>query len=231
MNTQMNKTIALIFVIALVPFGMNAAAQNNPPNGQARKAAVAELRERFQEWAQGEVVPQLTEWKRTLDAAMAPDDLATLNDLRGRAAELRKTARVSAAALHTAWCDEDYGGVKRYRAQLTEVRKQFLDLADLLTPLAIEYHTTLQAIGADAQPHVEVWKREGKEIWESWKAEYGDIVPDGAGRFIKRTEFVGGLLHPEISSERRMLLFMVWNGGRDAGEPEANVGMDQPALK
>lgn len=224
---------AALPLFLLLSFALPLYAQEKAPDGRTRREAVAELRERFRAWAQREVIPKLTEWKGMLDAAMSPEDLAILNDLRSRAALLRQTARENAAALRKAWRAEDYDGVKRHRAQLTEARKELLDILDLATPLAVEYRETLESIGKEAKPQAERWKEEGKRIREEWEEEYGEEIADGSRRFPGRRHLLGGVLNPEVQPSVRAVLFMLWDGRGnivDDGD-DARPVHDEPSLQ
>lgn len=232
-NKRTGRAVPAALALLLLSSALPLFAQEKAPDGRTRREAVAELRERFRAWAQREVVPKLTEWKEMLDASMSQEDLAILNDLRSRAALLRQTARENAAALRTAWREEDYDGVKRHRAQLTEARKELLDILDLATPLAIEYRGTLESIGKEAKPHAERWREEGKRIREEWKEEYGEAIADGFRWLPGRGPLPGIVLNPDARQGMRAVLFMLWDGRGsvlDDGD-DAGTLQDLPSLK
>lgn len=229
MKKQIKTTGILAVMLALV-LSANLSAREKSVDREARKAAIADLKGRFQTWARGAIVPKLLEWKGQLDGAMSSEDLSILNDLRSKATELRQRIHQNAAGMRKAWRSEDYEGVKAYREKLSDARREFLDVLDLLTPLAIEYRATLEGIGAEAKPHVAEWQKEGKMMWEKWKGEYGEEVAAKAGRVIKKRDVLGGLLNPEIGQVRRIVLFMLWNGDSEAAA-QGDIDVDGPSLK
>lgn len=216
MKNRLTATALLAAALFLAAGSIIAQDRKESPDRAERKEALKELRERFHEWAAAEIVPKLSEWKGTLDAAMSPDDLAILNDLRKQAKELRATIRESAAGLRRAWRDEDYDALKKYREQLSDARGKQLDVLDLLTPLAIEYRETLKAIGAEARPYAKRWKEDGTELLQRWAEEYPDHAGAGRRMLARRRPFAGGLLDPEMKKAMRVAFFMLWDGSADA---------------
>lgn len=189
----------------------------------ARKAARADLHQRFRQWMGESVFPNLSEWKAELDKAMTSEDLATLNRLRSEAKVLRGKVRLHRRGLREAWRNEDEGKIIEHRAGLTASRKAWLDIADELEILAFRYRETLKEIGKKAKPFAEEWRREGKEIFLKWKEEYAEILPDRLRSARMPDDLPGGPLRKLRLTRKRTARFMLWDGRR---EPDPEIPHD-----
>jgi hypothetical protein len=212
----MKKLNRMVVVIALCALAAGSAlAQERtrerrpqPHNLEVYKDLIATLKT----WAQSNVMPQLRTWKSTLDGAMSADDLAKLNALRARASQLRKDAIATGLAMHQAWKSEDYDALKSHREKMKGYHQQRKALFEELTPLALEYRSTLEAIGAESKPKVAEWKKEGKEVAMQWVVAHKDeIGAQGLPHMRKMGKMMG--LHGGMSKKVAAALFMLWDGG------------------
>ena len=206
-----------LVVLSLIPLGMilvtalSAAQEDRSDKEKVEERA--ELREQLLQWAQQRILPQLSEWKKELDAGMKADDLARLNQLRSRAAELRGKVREHLQGLREAWKNEEKEGIIKHRTALSETRKAWLDILDELEPLAFDYRETLKQIGTKAKPVLQEWKKEGKEIVQQWAEEHEDQPSvKSLARLLKRGNLPGMGIGGSYLKRKRVARFMLWDG-------------------
>ena len=86
------KTIlffALSLALAIPATAHKRHHHKMPDISPALASSLREMHAANKQWAQKHIVPTLLEWKQRFDSRLAAEDLAALNDLRTRAAELR----------------------------------------------------------------------------------------------------------------------------------------------
>lgn len=222
-ESRLPLVIALIVAAALP-----AIAQKKDLTSPQQDAARGELRTALTNWAKAEVIPQLLEWKHTLDGAMSAADLDALNRLRARATALRTEFIANALEMRKAWKDEDYTALKGARDRMKELASARTALMQELKPLAVSYRSTLESIGGQAKPRVAEWKAKGKEIVKGWAASR----KDGAGdmpMWHGRAPFDGKMGMWKTNEEMRKKImvarFMLWDGGEPA-YPTDDIGLD-----
>jgi hypothetical protein len=226
-----NKTAVAIAIVALTA----GSAMAQPREGKPEKmAAYKELFGSLKTWAQSNVLPQLRTWKSKLDGAMSQEDLAKLNDLRARAAQLRKDAMATGMAMRKAWKDENYDALKQNRDKMKSFAEERKAIFQDLKPLAVKYRSTLEAIGTEAKPKIESWKKEGKDIAQKWMQDHKDQLGDNAHPRMGHMGHMGGMmgLNSEMGRKMAAARFMLWDGNDLTGQMQNfNGGGAVPELK
>ena len=229
-----SATSAAVIALALLAFG-SASAQDrghrfDPQRAEARK----ELHQSLKSWARTNVLPELRAWKARLDGAMSPEDLRALNDLRARAATLRKERAAIGSKMREAWKSEDYSALKSNRERMKEFKGEQKKLMEDLRPLAQEYRNMLEQIGNDAKPKIEAWKNDARGIIERWMQSHKDQLDKGGKPFHGMPgmrQFHGfGHGHGQKAMVARFMLWdgsdfidqaeQMFNGGAEGGMPE-----------
>jgi hypothetical protein len=216
-ETQMNTMRTTLMAAAAFALMLGTAQAQRPdrqPDPQ-RVEAVKELRETMKSWTQSTIVPVLGRWKAQLDGAMEPTDLQKLNELRSRAASLKKERMEHVVAMREAWKNEDYASLKSHREALKGMRDKRKELMEQLKPLAMKYRSTLEEIGKTAKPQVEQWKQEGKAKVETWAAQHQDVLDGKGGKFKGMWKHWGKFAGLDNDTKRKMAAarFMLWDGG------------------
>jgi hypothetical protein len=192
---------------------------------QPQSAVRQELHAKLSQFAKAQVFPSLREWKSRLDGAMTAADLATLNGLRSRAAELRKQALSYTKSIHSAWKSEDYTALKSSRDGMKTLAEQRDNLFGELKPIAIKYASTLKSIGEVAKPKIETWKEQGREIFKTWAESHKDELKSG-----KNFPNHGGFWKQFADGDKRKAVarFMLWNGDENIVDEEHAFPMMPP---
>ena len=233
---KLNRMAVAVALCALTVSTASAQLRDGKPRAAkpdpAKMEVYKELFGTLKDWAKTNVVPQLRTWKSRLDGAMSAEDLATLNGLRARAAQLRKEAMATGMEMQKAWKSENYDALKASREKMKGYGEARKALFTELKPLAVKYATTLQAIGEEARPKVESWKEQGKEIAMQWIAKNKDRIGDGGFphmRNMGKMMGIGGGMRAKAAAA----YFMLWDGedfldhmqsigGDGGGAPELN---------
>lgn len=216
--------IAAVMAFAVVAISVAFAAKGEHGRGDGghcggkemdpkTAAAFKALHQELATWGRANVLPQLRTWKGKLDGAMSADDLRTLNDLRTRAAGLRKEKMALMAEKHAARENDNRAAAKEVREKMNAIREKHEQIITELKPLAEKYRSTLQGIGEEAKPKAKEWKEEGKKIVTNWMSTHKDELgehPMGGlhhmGKFLGG--FKGGRMGKSIVTR-----FMLWDGG------------------
>jgi len=210
---KLHRHIGICFGILTVLFASIAPmyAHNNAADKDKREQARREMKATFAEFAKKEILPSMRQWKSTLDGAMSPEDLSTLNTLRKKAKQMRESAKGIAEGMRKAWKDEDYEALKKYREQMDNAKDERIRLALDIKPLAKKYRSTLEKIGEDAKSKAPQWREKGKELLRQWMDKY-DIKAEGTllDGMKKRFGFLG-----DGDGKKAALRFMLWDGSDD----------------
>jgi hypothetical protein len=196
----------MILLLGLLLIGTVQAQERTRTPNPEMNGAFKELMQSVRTYVQANVLPQLRTWKSQLDGAMSPEDLKALNDLRARATELRKQRIAAAMAMREAWKREDYTAVKTHRDRMKEIGGDMKELLPAVRPIAREYRSTLEELGAAAKPFIENWKSEGKELFIQWYQTHKDEIGD---RPFPRLHGKFGHFGKKMTVAR----FMLWDGG------------------
>lgn len=171
------------------------------------KTAVKELRTSMRTWFTRSVYPTLSTWKRTYDASLSAEDLATLNNLRAQASQLRTSMRTMShderrAAMHA--------------------------LAEQVKPIAMRSKQTLMQLFSGAKPQLETWRAEAGSIISSWKTAHPDVEARGGGLPLK------GLLHDDRGGEhggkRMAVRFLLWDGQLPSADMTSDPFVDHERI-
>jgi len=209
-----NTALKVLSVIIFLSFFGNIYAQDL--KSDARK----DIHEKLSQFAKSEVFPSLRQWKSELDGAMNPADLASLNDLRSQATELRNQARTYTKSMAASWKNEDYAELKSSRNSLKSLAEKRDKLFAELKPIAVKYSSTLKSIGEVAKPKVEAWKEKGREIVKKWAESHKDELKDG-----KHFQKLGGFFKQFAGGDKRKAIarFMLWNGDENIIEEHGQL--------
>lgn len=203
--TRIFLATAALAIVAIT----GVTAQERQPD-PARTELVRELHAELLTFARTNIFPALRQWKAKLDGAMSPDDLATLNGLRDRAAKLRTSMMEHGRAMRQAWKSEDYDALRSHRDALKGLMSELRAIIKELRPLAGKYRPALEEIGVEARPAIERWKNGGKEIVARWANAHPDELGGHPKCLLKRglpmSHMFGG------STKRAVAKFMLWNG-------------------
>ncbi len=223
-------------MLLTVLLAMSASSQTPVrPIDPKTKEALKELFKEVRDWAQGNVIPKMKEWKAKLDDAMSPEDLQALDALRGQATRLKGAGRKLVAEMRAARAAKDMQKLRELGAKgklLTEKRNEMLKN---LKPLALEYKSTLQEIGKDAKPLGKDWRVEAKKMVKEWyEAHKGDFGPGFRKAFAKAVQRLKRMsgLDEDLKAKIAAARFMLWDGNDlpDVGQMLDDQGSDPTAM-
>jgi hypothetical protein len=210
MNSFRHFRIFLGLIVCII-FSLPSISAHTLADKEKRDQARKEMKSMFAEFAKKEILPSMRQWKSSLDNAMSPEDLSTLNALRKKAKQMRESTKTIADGMRRAWKDEDYDALKKYREQLDNAKDDRVRLALDCKPLAKKYREILEKIGDDAKSKAPQWREKGKELVRQWMNKY-DIKADAniLEGMKKRFGFLG-----DGDGKKAALRFMLWDGSED----------------
>ena len=90
-----------------------------------------------------------------------------------------------------AWNEEDYTALKTARDKSKEFGGQQMQIFEELSPIAMNNVAALKAIGADAKPKMEQWKKDGRAVFEQWAAAHKEMdSARDADALLRRTGMI-----------------------------------------
>jgi len=206
---------SLLF-IALLVFVSSSAFSQGRVLDQKTKDALKELYKGVRDYAEGNIIPKMKEWKGTLDHAMTTDDLSALNGLRDRAAQLKVKGKRLTLALRTAVQNNNPSDIRKYRQMIKALATDRQALLKDLKPLGVSYKSTLESIGKDAKPYGKEWKDGIKKIGVAWFGAHKDDLSVGfkvaLGKAIQRVKTLGTLVGDDMKGKLAVARFMLWDG-------------------
>jgi hypothetical protein len=141
------------------------------------------------EWTKTNVFPTLLEWKKQIDAQLEPADLATLNELRAKASDLRRRGRELFDEVREARKSGDKEARKQYKEQVRALHSERRELADAVRPLIKKYKEQLKALREQARPARISWKETRDKQWHDWFTEASKLAQTETDReFMDRLE-------------------------------------------
>ena len=219
----------IVLLIALVVFIGSSVFSQGRVLDQKTKDALKELYKGVRDYAQGNIIPKMKEWKGTLDHAMAADDLRALNALRDRAAQLKVKGKRLTLALRKAVQNNNASDARKYRQMIKELATERQALLKDLKPLAVKYKTTLESIGKEAKPYGKEWKDGIKKVGVAWYANYKADLTVGfraaLGKALERLKTLGGMMDDATKAKIAVGKFMLWDG-QDLPEVNALLSDD-----
>jgi hypothetical protein len=209
----MKKSLLLIALMLLV--GSLAFSQSRVLD-QKTKDALKELYKEVRDYAQGNIIPKMKEWKSTLDQSMTTADLRALNVLRDRAAQLKAKGIRLRLALRKAVETNTASDIRLYRQKIQALTTERDDLLKDLKPLGVKYKSTLESIGKEGKPYGKEWKEGIKNVGVTWYAGHKDDLTMGfkaaLGKAIERMQMLGAMLGEETKGKLAAAKFMLWDG-------------------
>lgn len=182
------------------------------PLTEEQKQKIEEFKVEVMEYKNSEILPTLKEWKKQLDAAMTPEDLTKLNDLRERAEKFR-------TKISKSFKDMEVGNREALKDVFKSSKDDIRGLMEELKPLAEEYKTTLESLMETAKPSMEKWKDDIHEIRTEIIIESTTEEKADCEKKIKKHHHLNmdlspmgpmGMKHPAGKA-----MFMLWNGQTD----------------
>ena len=212
----MKKGMSIVLALSVL-LGATALSQTPAhPMDAGTRQAVKELLQEVRDYAQTNIVPKIREWKATLDSAMTPDDLQTLNKLRDQASGMRKEGIAYAVALRKAVVANNPTEIALYKSKINDLKTGRDELFVNLKPLGIRYTSTLVSLSQAAKPSVEMWKQGGMKIVVGWYLKHAnDLSAESKTAFAKGLERLKAIagLDPSLKSKLAAAKFMLWDGG------------------
>jgi hypothetical protein len=209
----MKKSLLLVALLLFV--GSNAFSQGRVLD-QKTKDALKELYKGVRDYAQGNIIPKMREWKGTLDRSMAPTDLRALNALRDRAAQLKVRGKRLTLALRNAVQNNNPSDERKYRQMIKALATDRQALLKDLKPLGVNYKSTLVSIGKDAKPFGTEWKAGIKRVGLRWYEAHKDDLSVGfkaaLGKAIERLKTLGAMMGDDMKGKLAAAKFMLWDG-------------------
>ncbi|MCX6145187.1 MAG: T9SS type A sorting domain-containing protein [Ignavibacteriales bacterium] len=206
----------MLLLIALVVFIGSSAFSQGRVLDQKTKDALKELYKGVRDYAQGNIIPKMKEWKGTLDRSMAPADLRALNALRDRAAQLKMKGTRLALALKKAMQNNNASDIRMYRQKIKELATDRQALLTDLKPLGVKYKATLESIGKDAKPFGTEWKAGIKRVGLRWYEVHKEDLSVGfkaaLAKAIERLKTLGALMGDDMKGKLAAAKFMLWDG-------------------
>ncbi len=239
-RTMIKKSMGLaVAMVALIGLAVGIAVaqprHKGPREHDPKKTEVYKgLFESLKTWGQSAVLPQVLQWKSDLDGALSSDDLRTLNDLRSRAALLRKEQAALAQQIAAARKNGNDDAAKAAREKMKEMRGKHKELAEAVKPLAEKYSPTLATIGDEAKAKMKAWKEEAQGIALKWfeqnKSGFTQEQIERMGGDMKRFSHFGG---GKMMKRGIVVRFMLWDGNDAIGQMEGLMapGEGEPGLR
>lgn len=200
---QIFATIALVLCAQAVAF-----SDENP--------AVKDLRLELKSYAQKNVLSTLQQWKTQLDKSLSADDLKSLNALRSRAADFRKTQQDLRKQMFDAMKSGDKDNAKALREEMRGVGMDQMALAKELKPIAENNLPTLKSLGEKAKNEVEKWKSDVKSMVKSWweknKANFTDQQKMMMGKRMMAMGKFNTMMDGDKKKKMAAARFMLWDG-------------------
>ena len=174
-----------------------------------QKEKIQEFRVEVMEYKDSEILPAMTEWKKQLDAAMTPEDLTKLNELRQKAETFR-------SKLAQSMKDMQVGNKDGLKDIMISTKNEMQSIMEELKPLAEKYKGTLENLMETAKPSMEKWKEDVQEIHKETIVEtFKNEEQNCNGKMKKHHR-----MHLEMSPMGPMghkhrggaAMFMLWNG-------------------
>ena len=209
----MKKSLLLIALLVFV--GSNAFSQGRVLD-QKTNAALKELYKGVRDYAQGNIIPKMKEWKGALDRSMDPADLRDLNALRDRAGQLKVKGTRLALALRKAVQNNNASDIRLYRQKIKELATDRQALLTDLKPLGVKYKATLERVGNDAKPFGTEWKAGIMRVGLRWYEVHKDDLSVGfkaaLGKVIERLKTLGAMMGDDMKAKLAAAKFMLWDG-------------------
>lgn len=181
-------------------------------NAQEKREIFKDLHKKVHEYSVENIFPQMLIWKEKLDASMEEDDLALLNGLREKAAEMKKEMRDKIKShIRDRKKDCDPGNKDKMKKNFRHKKSLMKELAGELKPLAEKYADVLKAIAEDAKPYSEKWKSDIKDIAAAWKEEHSSELEE-MKHFPRMKKHFNKLFLTGLDGRRKTAMFMLWNG-------------------
>jgi hypothetical protein len=220
-----------VVLVALVIFIGSSAFSQGRVLDQKTKDALKELYKGVRDYAQGNIIPKMKEWKGTLDHAMTADDLGALNALRDRATQLKAKGKRLTLALRKAVVNKNTTDIRKYRQMIKALAAERQTLLKDLKPLGVKYKTTLVSIGKEAKPYGKEWRDGIKKVGVAWYASHKADLTVGfraaLGKALERLKTLGGMMDGAMKAKIAAAKFMLWDG-QDL--PEANAMLSDEAV-
>ena len=221
---------SLLFIALVVFISSNAFSQGRVFD-QKTKDALKELYKGVREYAQGNIIPKMKEWKGTMDHSMTADDLVTLNMLRDRAAQLKAKGKRLTLALRKAVQNNNPSDIRMFRQKIKALGTERQELLKDLKPLGVKYKATLESIGKEAKPYGKEWREGVKTVGLAWyethKADLTARFRAALGKAIERLKMLGGMMDGAMKAKIAAAKFMLWDG-RDLPEVNQMLSDDTP---
>jgi len=181
------------------------------PLTEEQKQKMQEFKVEVMEYKNSEILPKLTEWKKQLDAAMTPEDLTKLNELREKAEKFRANLAKSVK-------DMEVGNKDALLQTLKSSKDDMRAIMEELKPLAEKYKGTLENLVETAKPDMEKWKDDIHEIRTEIIIESSTDIEEKADceKKIRKHHHLNMDLTPmgPMGMKHRggKAMFMLWNG-------------------
>ena len=211
MKTKLGVIVLLTLFLVVSASGQIPARPVDPKTKEALKELFKDVRN----WAQSNVIPKMREWKGTLDDAMSPEDLQTLNALRHQATRLKGAGKKLAADVRAARLAKEVRKLRELRTQGRLLKEKRDEMLKNLKPLATKYKSTLQEIGKEARPLGKAWRVESKKMVKEWyEAHQSDFGPGFRKVFaqaVQRLRRMNGL-DEDLKAKIAAAKFLLWDG-------------------
>lgn len=182
------------------------------PLTEEQKLKMQEFKVEVMEYKNSEILPKLTEWKKQLDAAMTPEDLTKLNELREKAEKFRASIAKSVK-------DMQVGNTESIKEKMISSKDNIVSIMEELKPLAEKYKATLDNLMETAKPDMEKWKDDIHEIRTEIIIESSTDDKADCEKKIRKHHHLNMDLTPmgPMGMKHRggKAMFMLWNGQSD----------------
>lgn len=199
----------------------------------ALDASVRDFHTAGAKWAETNVFPTLLEWKQQFDAGLEPEDLATLNELRARAADLRRRGSELFDRIDAARTADDKEALREHREQMHDLFSERRELAGEVMPIIEKYREQLTALRKQARPTRTEWREERDRQWHDWFARASALAQtDDDRQFLERMEHRHDRrAHSKARRHgfRAAIRFLLWDGVID-NETTPGTGKAAPAF-
>lgn len=176
--TRLSLILAAVILLTVPLSAQRRDRDCDREDRDQRRQQNTELRAEMHEWITTEVLPQVRQWQQDFDATLSSTELATLRDLRTKAAELRDQIRSEMQDMRPS---ADRSDKRARRSEMRELRKRHRDdmraILDELEPIATAHKDDLRAMFDAHEDQIDVWRDELREKMEDAGAGKGRHAP------------------------------------------------------
>lgn len=229
----MKTSAQRLFCAILISCATNLIAQEAPIDNtkakEQRQMALQALRESMNVFLDREVIPQIQEWKTSIEQNLSATDLQTLQQLRRDYEQLRQRQLNVMSQFYEAHRnnqpEETLNGL---RATLKTLRAEGQQISKAVGELVDQNPILFNKISADAREKKSTWRTYVQSLNVSANVGFKGNTTDHASRFFNHTTFrrVPFTLNNVLETPQSLKRFLFWPGV----PPKGNIAIKSPII-